>query len=117
MDLGGSILNFTISVLILVLTFSTLYFTIKIYMNLVKYKKAALGLIFNKRDDSIVAFQIYAVAILIFAMGRILDLFNLISSSYVVDNLATVLYLVTDMLLVFAFYKLLTIIRLDDIDN
>lgn len=117
MEITSAIIGITISLIILILTFSTLYFAVKIYMNLLKFKEAALGLIFTNINGSIRAFKIYAVAVLIFAIGRILDLFNLISSSISLDNLATILYLTTDILLIYAFYKLLVITRIDNAMN
>jgi hypothetical protein len=47
------LLEITIGLIILILTFSTFYLAIKIYMNLHKYKEAALGLIFTNIDGSI----------------------------------------------------------------
>jgi hypothetical protein len=117
MEITSSLLEITISLIILIFTFSTFYLAIKIYMNIHTYKEAAIGLIFTNIDGSINAFKIYAVAVLIFALGRILDLFNLISTSISVDNLATILYLTTDILLIFAFYKLLMITRIDNVMN
>ena len=105
------ILNLTIALIILILTFFTLYFPVIIYLNLRKYKEASLGLIFTNLEGSIMAFKVLGVAVLIFAIGRIIDIFNLISFSSTLDNLATILYLITDILLIYAFYKLLVIIR------
>ena len=106
-----SVLNLTIALIILTLTFFTLYFPVVIYLNLRKYKEASLGLIFTNLEGSIMAFKVLGVAVLIFAIGRIIDIFNLISFSSTLDNLATILYLITDILLIYAFYKLLVIIR------
>jgi hypothetical protein len=108
----ASIFNLTIGLIILVLTLLTLYFPIVIYLNLRKYKEASLGLIFSNLESSIIAFKVLGVAVLIFAIGRIVDLLNLISFSSSVDILATLLYLITDILLIYAFYKLLIIIRI-----
>ena len=106
-----SVLTLTIALIILILTFFTLYFPVVIYLNLRKYKEASLGLIFTNLEGSIMAFKVLGVAVLIFAIGRIIDIFNLISFSSTLDNLATILYLITDILLIYAFYKLLVIIR------
>ena len=106
------VLNLTIALIILILTFFTLYFPVVIYLNLRKYKEASLGLIFTNLEGSIMAFKVLGVAVLIFAIGRIIDIFNLISFSSTLDNLATILYLITDILLIYAFYKLLVIIRI-----
>jgi hypothetical protein len=113
MDIITSILNLTIVIIILILTFSTLYLPVVIYLNMRKYKEAALGLIFTNLDMSVNAFKVYAVAVLIFAIGRIIDLINVIPSSSSIDNFATLLYLITDVLLIYAFYKLLIITRIE----
>ena len=114
MEITSALIEITISLIILILTFLTFYFALQIYLNLSKFKEAAIGLIFTNIDGSIKAFKIYAVAVLIFAIGRILDLFNLVSSSISIDNLATILYLTTDIMLIYAFYKLLIITRIDN---
>jgi hypothetical protein len=113
MDITDLIVNFTSSLIILILTFIAFYFPLKIYLNLLKNKEAALGLIFTKLDKSIMAFKIYAIAVLIFAIGRSVDVFNLIPSSYTIDNLVTIIYLTTDILLIYSFYKLWVITRID----
>ncbi|HMK54287.1 MAG TPA: hypothetical protein VK444_05840 [Methanobacteriaceae archaeon] len=96
------------SVIILILTFSALYFPLKLFLNLLKYKEAALGLIFTNLDESIFSFKIFAIAVLIFAIGRLLDVFNAIQPSFyvLIDNVTTLLYFTTDVLLIYAFYKL-----------
>lgn len=114
MDLTNSFLNTTSSLILIIITFTTFYFPLRIYLNLLKYKEASLGLIFTNLDSSIMVFKIYAVAVLIFAISRFIDLFNLISNSFSIDNLATLLNIITNILLIFAFYKLLVIIRIDE---
>lgn len=109
MGLTETIALYTVQIIILVLTISTFVLTLRIYLNLLKYREAALGLIFTKLNESVMAFKILAFAVLIFALGRLIDLFNLISASHSVDNFATVLYLITDLLLIISFYKLLKI--------
>ena len=101
------------SLFILLLLVMAFYFPVKIYWNLLKYKEAALGLIFTNLDKSITAFKIFAIAVLVFSIGRSVDLFNLIPSSPAIDNVATILYLITDLLLIYAFYKLSVITRID----
>lgn len=103
-----------ISAIIIILTFSAFLFPLKIFLNLRKYQEAALGLIFNKLDKSILAFKIYAIAILIFAIGRLIDLINITSASSTVDDMVTGLNLITTLLLIYAFYKLLNIMRIED---
>lgn len=109
MGLTETIALYTVQIIILVLTISTFVLTLRIYLNLLKYREAALGLIFTKLNESVMAFKLLAFAVLIFALGRLIDLFNLISASHFVDNFATVLYLITDLLLIISFYKLLKI--------
>jgi hypothetical protein len=113
MEITAIIASYTISFIVLFLTFSTLVLTVKLYLNLLKYKEAALGLIFTQLSQSVMAFKLLAVAVLIFAIGRLIDLFNIISASHQVDNVATVLYLITDIILIISFYKLLAITTLN----
>jgi hypothetical protein len=112
MDLTDTV-NIASSLFILLLLVMAFYFPVKIYWNLLKYKEAALGLIFTNLDKSITAFKIFAIAVLVFSIGRSVDLFNLIPSSPTIDNVATILYLLTDLLLIYAFYKLSVITRID----
>lgn len=113
MDFAGTVASLTLSVIILVLTISTFVFTVILYSNLLKYRQAALGLIFTRLNDSVTVFKLIAVAVLIFAVGRLIDLFNIISFSHTIDNLATVLYLITDLLLIISFYKLVKITKVN----
>ncbi len=117
MDITNSFLNTTSSLILLIITFTTFYFPLRIYLNLLKYKEASLGLIFTNLDSSIMVFKIYAIAVLIFAISRLLDLFNLISNYSSIDNLATLLNIITNVLLIYAFYKLLVIIQIDESIN
>lgn len=109
-------MDILIAGIILILTFSALYFPLKIFFNLLKHKEASLGLIFTNLDQSIVSFKIYAVAVLIFAISRLLDVFNAIQPSFyvIIDNLTTILYLITNVLLIYAFYKLSGIVRIGE---
>ena len=75
MDITNSFLNTTSSLILLIITFTTFYFPLRIYLNLLKYKEASLGLIFTNLDSSIMAFKIYAIAVLIFAISRLLESF------------------------------------------
>lgn len=102
-----------LSAIIIILTFTTFYLSLRIFLTLSKYKKAALGLIFNKLDKSIFTFRIYAAAGLVFAIGRLLDLLNITKASSMVDDLATVLNLITVILLIYAFYNLLNIMQME----
>jgi hypothetical protein len=103
-----------ISAIILVITFIALIFPIIIFINLRKYKEAALGLIFNKLEKSVLAFKIYAIAILIFALGRLFDLLNITFGSSSLDDIVTLMNLITTILLIYAYYKLLIIIQIQN---
>lgn len=115
--MSGSIINLTIGLIILILTFSAFYFPIRIYQYLLKYREAALGLIFTKLDRSIRAFNIFAVAVLIFAIARLIDVGLYFSFSTSVNNLSTLMYLTTDILLIYSFYKLLSIVKIEDLND
>lgn len=106
-------IDIIISAIIIILTFTAFYLPLRIFYNLLKYKEAALGLIFNKLDESITTFKIYAIAGLIFSIGRLLDIINIVSASSTVDDLATVLNLTTVIVLIYAFYRLVGIIKIE----
>jgi hypothetical protein len=98
-------MNIIIFALVLLLTGLTLIFSVKIYLNIVKYQEAALGLIFSNLKDSIFYFKLYAVSISILAISRCLDVINISQIQYVAD-FATAMVLLTDLLLVIVFYKI-----------
>jgi hypothetical protein len=102
------------ALIVIILTFSAFYFPLKIFLSLSKYQEAALGLIFTNLKDSIQAFKVYAIAVLIFAIGRLIDLFNIFSSSPLIDDFVTSLNLITTVLLIYAFYKLFRIIKIEE---
>lgn len=104
------------SIIILIITFTTLYFPLKIFFNLLEHKEASLGLIFTHLDQSILSFKIYAIAVLAFALSRLVDVFNIIEPSFyvLIDNLTTILYLITNILLIYAFYRLSGIVRIGE---
>lgn len=114
MDISSTIISYTMGLIIIIITLSTFYFPIRIYMALLRYKEAALGLIFTKINMSIQAFKIFAVAVLIFAIGRLFDLYNILSFSTAVDDLTTLMYLITDILLIVSFYKILSIVKIKE---
>lgn len=101
-----------INAIIIIVTFTVFLFSLMIFLNMLKYKEAALSLIFNKLDESILIFKILAIAILIFAIGRLLDLLNITSASPLVDDTATLLNLTTIILLIITFYKLFNIMKI-----
>nr|WP_319372681.1 hypothetical protein [uncultured Methanobacterium sp.] len=101
-----------INAITIIVTFTVFLFSLMIFLNMLKYKEAALSLIFNKLDESILIFKILAISILIFAIGRLLDLLNINSASSLVDDAATLLNLTTIVLLIFAFYKLFNIMKI-----
>jgi len=109
-------MDILVSLIVIIVTFSTFYFPVKIYLNLLKYKEVALGLIFTHLEASILSFKIYAVTMLIFALSRLLDLLNTAFPSPFydyIDDLLIALYLVVNVLLIYAFYKLSVIVRID----
>jgi len=101
-----------INAITIIVTFTVFLFSLMILLNMLKYKEAALSLIFNKLDESILIFKILAIGILIFAIGRLLDLLNINSANSLVDDTATLLNLTTIVLLIFAFYKLFNIMKI-----
>lgn len=94
-----------IVVLVLLLTILTLLFSLRIFLNILKFKEAALGMIFTNLDQSIFYFKIYALAISILAISRCLDVVN-IYQFLVVSDLATAMVIITDVFLVVVFINL-----------
>ncbi|PKL66434.1 MAG: hypothetical protein CVV28_10545 [Methanobacteriales archaeon HGW-Methanobacteriales-1] len=94
----------SISVVILVLL--DFYFVIRLYLNIIRYKEAALGLIFTHKDQSIMAFKIFGVGIFILAISRFLDVYNYLNSNILISDVATAMVLLTNILLIYVFYKL-----------
>ena len=103
-----------ISIIIIIMTFAAFILPSILFYNLLKNKEAALSLIFNKIDKSIIVFKMFAVAMLVFSVGRLLDLLNITLESTLVDDTATVLNLLTTVILIFVYYKLLNIIKIKD---
>jgi len=108
-------MNTLINAITIIITFTVFLFSLMIFLNMLKYKEAALSLIFNKLDESILIFKILAIAALIFSFGRLLDLLNITSASPLVDDAATILNLTTTIVLIFAFYKLFNIMKIKNL--
>ncbi|MDO8869593.1 MAG: hypothetical protein Q7V10_02465 [Methanobacteriaceae archaeon] len=94
----------SISVVILVLL--NFYFVIRLYLNIIRYREAALGLIFTHKDQSIMAFKILGAGIFILAISRFLDVYNYSNSNLIISDVATAMVLLTNVLLIYVFYKL-----------
>jgi hypothetical protein len=94
----------SISVVILVLL--NFYFVIRLYLNIIRYKEAALGLIFTHKDQSIMAFKIFGVSIFILALSRFFDVYNHSDANSLISDIATFMVLLTNILLIYVFYKL-----------
>lgn len=107
-------MDLLISIIIIIVTFAAFLLPSILFYNLLKYKDAALSLIFNKIDESVLVFKVFAIAVLVFAVGRLLDLLNITSESTLVDDTATLLNLLTTVILIFVFYRLLNIIKMKD---
>ncbi|MDO5837077.1 MAG: hypothetical protein Q4P17_11270 [Methanobacterium sp.] len=105
-------MNIFLSAPILVLTSLSFLLSLILFYNMLKYREAALSLIFNKLDESTMAFKLFAIGVLFFSLGRLLDLLNINSDLAVVDDTATLLNMVTTIIMIFVFYKLLNIIKM-----
>jgi hypothetical protein len=99
-------MDLLISVSIVILVLLDFYFVIRLYLNIIRYKEAALGLIFTHKDQSIMAFKIFGVGIFILALSRFLDVYNFSEANYFISNTASFMVLITNALLIYVFYKL-----------
>ncbi len=99
-------MDLLISVPVVILVVLNFYFVIRLYLNIIRYREAALGLIFTRKDQSIMAFKILGASIFILAISRFLDLNNYLNINPLISDLATAMVLLTNVLLIYVFYKL-----------
>ena len=83
-----------------------------IYINFRKNKTASLGLLFTNKNKTIKAFQLFAVAMIIYALSMFIlllyDVFNIATLITVYILISVILALV----LSYAFYKIYMIMKL-----
>ncbi|MDO9044934.1 MAG: hypothetical protein Q7U35_06475 [Methanobacteriaceae archaeon] len=99
-------MNNLLSISVVILVLLNFYFVIRLYLNIIRYKEAALGLIFTHKHQSIMAFKIFGVGIFILAISRFLDVYNYSNINPLISDLATAMVLLTNVLLIYVFYKL-----------
>ena len=100
------------SSLITIVLFALLFiFPLLIYLNLRKYKTAALSLLFSKKPQTIRAFQFFAVAMIVYAISAVIRTINdIYYLSYLFMVYLAVSILLT-IFLVYVFYRLYWIMR------
>jgi hypothetical protein len=100
-------------VIIDVVLFGLLFlFPLLIYINLRRYKTAALSLLFSKKSQTIRAFQFFAVAMIIYAISTV---FRIVNDIYAVTYLSWIYLIVSIILtlfLIYVFYKLYRIMKI-----
>ncbi len=99
-------MDLLISITVVISVLLNFYFVIRLYLNIIRYKEAALGLIFTRKDQSIMAFKILGAGIFILAISRFLDVNNYLNINPLISDLATAMVLFTNVLLIYVFYKL-----------
>jgi hypothetical protein len=99
-------MDLLLSIFVVILVLLNFYFVIRLYLNIIRYKEAALGLIFTHKDQSIIAFKIFGVGIFILALSRFLDVYNYSEVNSLISDVATFMVMLTNILLIYVFYKL-----------
>jgi hypothetical protein len=99
-------MDLLLSIGVVILVLFNFYFVIRLYLNIIRYKEAALGLIFTHKDQSIITFKIFGVGIFILALSRFFDVYNYSDANSLISDIATFMVLLTNILLIYVFYKL-----------
>lgn len=80
-----------------------------IYLNIRKYKTAALSLLFSRKNQTIRAFQFFAVAMIIYAVNTVIRILN--NFYPVLSNLYLFASIILTIFLIYVFYKLYRIMK------
>lgn len=86
-------------------------FPLLIYLNIRKYKNAAMSLLFSKKPHTIRVFQFFAVAMIIYALNAIIRIINDIYNVPFLSNVYIVTSIILTIFLIYVFYKLYSIMR------
>lgn len=87
-------------------------FPLMIYLNLRKYKTAALGRLFSNKSQTIRIFQVFAVAMIVYSCGVFIDIVNDYYEISILNSLYIGISIILALLLVYVFYKLYRIVQL-----
>ncbi|EKQ52900.1 MAG: hypothetical protein B655_1571 [Methanobacterium sp. Maddingley MBC34] len=83
-----------------------------IYINFRKNKTAALGLLFTNKNKTIRAFQLFAVAMIVYALSMVILLLYDVYNISTLITLYIIISIILALLLIYVFYKLYKIMKL-----
>lgn len=99
--------------LINIVLFGLLFlFPLMIYLNLKKFKTAALGRLFSNKSQTLMVFQIFAVAMIIYACNVFINILDDFYDISMLNTLYLIISIVLTFLLIYVFYKLYRIMKL-----
>lgn len=94
------------------LLFALLFiFPLMIYLNIRKYKKAALGLLVSKKTESINTFKIFAGAMILYAVTMFMLILEDLTQIGFLSMLYIILSIILAIVLIYVFYKLYRITK------
>ena len=88
-----------------------------IYINFRKNKTAALGLLFTNKNKTIQAFQLFAVAMIIYALSMVILLLDDVYNITTLITVYIILSVILALILIYVFYRLYKIMKLTNYSN
>ncbi|NYB52576.1 MAG: hypothetical protein HVN35_08475 [Methanobacteriaceae archaeon] len=88
------------------------FFPLMIFLNLRKYKTAALGRLFTNKSQTIKVFQIFAVAMILYSCAVFINIVDDFYDIPVLNNLYIIISVILTFLLIYVFYKLYWMVKL-----
>lgn len=94
------------------LLFTLLFvFPLMIYLNIRKYRQAALGLLVSKKTEGIKTFKIFAVAMILYAVNMFTLIMVDITQIGILSMIYIILSIILAIILIYVFYKLYRITK------
>ncbi|OPX58981.1 MAG: hypothetical protein A4E25_01408 [Methanobacterium sp. PtaB.Bin024] len=105
MNIYNALINFILFGLMFI-------FPLMIYLNLRKYKTAALGRLFSNKSQTIRVFQFFAVAMIIYSFNVFINILKDFYQISLLNSLYIITSIILSLLLIYVFYKLYRIMKL-----
>ncbi|BDZ68522.1 hypothetical protein GCM10025860_19700 [Methanobacterium ferruginis] len=90
-------------------------FPLIIYLNLRKYKTAALGRLFSNKTHTIKVFQFFAVSMIIYALNVFINILDDFYPIPILKEGYIILSIILTLLLIYVFYKLYRIMKIYEV--
>lgn len=105
MNIYNALINFILFGLMFI-------FPLMIYLNLRKYKTAALGRLFSNKSQTIRVFQFFALAMIIYSFNVFINILKDFYQISLLNSLYIITSIILSLLLIYVFYKLYRIMKL-----